>query len=202
MAIGVRATRTGIKRGRVSLDTGILSCSCRRRYGSIEGLPLSAGCAPWRCRTVSLSIFRRIPIYPNDLEPWQHVFRRGIAPRLTTDQLQLLHVALTEDDPRLLQGSTTEPAPLQAHQDLPCRAACPLAFAFWATGATTVGAVETAFALLAAELDQHFGERGAARYFLNWWDDSDRAHARRTLLAEVILALTTRNLQTPDDTAA
>jgi hypothetical protein len=56
-----------------------------------------------------------------------------------------------------------------------------------------VGEVEAAFALACARAGEALREPSAVRYFLNWYDDADRAVMRRELLAEVQLALADRH---------
>jgi hypothetical protein len=119
-------------------------------------------------------------------QPWQHAFRRGIAPSLSLRALHALRVALERDDARLLQGATTQPPPLQCVQHHPCEKACLVAYAGWqGEGLTTVAEVEGYFARLCQEANERLGEPAAVRFFLNHWDETDRPTARRQLLAEV-----------------
>jgi hypothetical protein len=120
------------------------------------------------------------------IEAWRKVWRDGIALQLSTAALEALGRALLADDPRLLQGATTAPPPLQTVQDWPVEGACPLGFCGWqGAGLITVGAVEEFFAKACHDADQRLGEPAAVRWFLNWWDDSPRQFARLLLLAEV-----------------
>jgi hypothetical protein len=120
------------------------------------------------------------------IESWRKVFRDGIAPQLSTAALEALRQALATDDPRLLQGATTAPPPLQTVQDWPVEGACPLGYCGWkGAGLTTVGEVEEFFADVCHAADQQLGEPAAIRYFTNFWDDSPRHFARLLLLAEV-----------------
>jgi hypothetical protein len=124
---------------------------------------------------------------------WQRVFHVGIVPQLSTCGLLALHRALTLDDPALLQGATTEPPPLQAVQEWPVRAACALAYAGWqGDGLESVGEVEDFFARLCWEADKALGEPAAIRYFLNWFDQTERTEMRRLLLCEVEFAIAER----------
>lgn len=124
------------------------------------------------------------------LESWKHVFRDGILPQLGRAGLLALAEALEDDAPELLQGATTDPAPLPVCWDWDCQGACPLAFACWQEdGLRSVGEVEEAFAQLAAECDRRMNEPAALRYFVNWWDDSPRDLAVPALLDEVRRAL-------------
>jgi hypothetical protein len=129
----------------------------------------------------------------DNLMPWQHVFRHGVAPQLSTEQLQALAAALASDDPRLIQGATTFPPPLQCNRDSACQGADPLGFCFLTEGAT-VGDVEEQFARVCYLTDQALGFPAAIRDYLAWWDDTDRAEARRALLGEVAAMLDSRRV--------
>ncbi len=121
---------------------------------------------------------------------WVSVWRRGLAPQLNQKHLQVLEKALQEDDPRLLQGATTSPPPLQCVQDWPVEAACVLGYCGWqGSGLVTVSQTEEFFARCCFECDQLIGEPAAVRWFLNWADDTPRSEMRRLLLGEVCLAL-------------
>jgi hypothetical protein len=128
------------------------------------------------------------------IEAWRKVWRDGIAPQLTVAGLEALARALEADDPRLLQWDTVNPPPLQRYADWPAEGACAVAYAaaIRPDGLPTVGETEEAFADVCFAADMTLGERSAVRYFLNHWDDTDRAVARRDLLAEVRLALQQR----------
>jgi hypothetical protein len=133
------------------------------------------------------------------LAAWQHAWRQGIAPSLSTGSLRVLRDALEQDDPRLVQGRTTTPPPLEAIEAWPCEQACALGFACWlGLGLVTVAQVEEAFALACAKADERLGEPAGVRWFLNWYDDAPRAQMRRELLAEVNVTLAERaGLATP-----
>jgi hypothetical protein len=127
------------------------------------------------------------------MESWRKTFRDGFVPVLSTKALESLASGLRADDPRLLQGATTEPPPLTCVQDFPVEAACALGYCGWiGEELTTVGEVETFFAKACFEADQRLGEPAACRFLLNWFDDTPRDEMRRELLAEVQLALTDR----------
>ena len=134
------------------------------------------------------------------MESWRKVFREGIAPQLPVAGLEALAKALQEDDPRLCQGSTTYPPPLQCFREDQVEHADAIAFAYWqAEGLEvdgkklmTVGELEDKFALTCYECDNHFGEPTACRWYLNWFDDTPRDEMRRLLLPEVQLAITNR----------
>jgi hypothetical protein len=120
------------------------------------------------------------------MESWRKVWREGFAPVLSTTGLLALRRALSGDDGRLLQGSTTSPPPLMCVQDWPVEAACALGFCGWqGEGLETVGEVEEFFARACFEADQRLGEPAACRWFLNWFDDTPRDDMRRELLLEV-----------------
>ncbi len=120
------------------------------------------------------------------MESWRQVWRGGFAPQMNERELRALLQALESDDPRLLQGVTTQPPPLLCVQDWVCEACCALGFAAWqGRDLTTVGEVEEAFAKACFEADQRLGEPAACRWFLNWFDDTPRDEMRRDLLAEV-----------------
>jgi hypothetical protein len=127
------------------------------------------------------------------MESWRKVWRDGFVPQLSTTGLEALRQALCEDDPRLIQGATTSPPPLQCVQDWPVDACCVLGYCSWQTeDLETVAEVEEEFARLCFEADQVLGEPAACRYFLNWYDETPRDEMRRELLAEVDLALADR----------
>lgn len=140
------------------------------------------------------------------IEAWRKVWRDGLVPHLSTDGLRALRMAVVEDDPRLIQGVTTSPPPLQSLQEWPVEGACGLGYCGWqGEGLQTVAAVEEYFAQLCFEADQALGEPAACRWFLNWFDDTPRAEMRALLVAEIDLALATRpggHVQPVDDPAA
>jgi hypothetical protein len=124
---------------------------------------------------------------------WQLAWREGIAPVLSTEALLALKKALERDDPRLLQGATTSPPPLQAVQDWPVEGACALCYGGWqGEGLFTVEQVELYFAQICFDADQRLGEPSACRYFLNWFDETPRDEMRQQLLPEVEWALAQR----------
>ena len=125
------------------------------------------------------------------MESWRRVWRDGVAPQFTRQQLETLLWGLETDDQRLLQGVTTSPPPLLCVQDWPCEGACLISYpvAFETTEEIKVGEVEEQFAQMCFQADQTLGEPGAIRYLLRWFDESPRADVRRELIAEVKLAL-------------
>ena len=127
------------------------------------------------------------------MESWRKVWREGLAPEVSTAGLDALRRALIHDDPRLLQGATTSPPPLQCVQDWPVEGACGLGYCGWqGEGLQTVAQVEEFFARACFETDRRLGEPAACRWFLNWFDDTPRAEMRRQLLAEVNRTLAQR----------
>jgi hypothetical protein len=127
------------------------------------------------------------------MESWRKVWREGVAPLMSTPGLEALQSALKKDDPRLLQGSTTTPPPLQCVQDWPVEAACALSFCGWqGDGLETVAEVEEFFARTCFEIDQRLGEPAACRWFLNWFDETPREEMRVQLFAEVQRAMAQR----------
>ena len=127
------------------------------------------------------------------MESWRKVWREGLAPVLSTNGLRALRRGLVSDDPRLTQGSTTTPPPLQCVLDWPVEGACVMGYCAWqGDGLESVGEVEEYFAKVCFEADQRLGEPAAVRYFLNWFDDTPRDEVRRELLTEVNRALAER----------
>lgn len=124
------------------------------------------------------------------MDSWRKVWRDGVVPLLSPAALEALRKALVNDDPRLLQGATTMPPPMQCVQDWSCESACGLGYAGWqGEGLVTILEVEEFFAKICFEIDQRLGEPAAARYFLNWFDETPRHEMRRELLSEVEIAL-------------
>lgn len=128
------------------------------------------------------------------MESWRLVWRNSFAKFLPLTGLHAVKRALETDDPKLIQGSTSTPPPLNCVQDWPVEAACALGFCGWhdGTGNDTVGEVEAFFAKACFDADQRLGEPAACRWFLNWFDDTPRPEMRRELLAEVELAIDER----------
>lgn len=65
------------------------------------------------------------------MESWRRVWRHGLAEQFSEAGLEALARALISDDPRLLQGATTEPPPLQCVQEWPIEAACGIGYCGW-----------------------------------------------------------------------
>ena len=127
------------------------------------------------------------------METWRQVWRDGFAPNISTENLESLKVALEQDDPHLVQGSTTIPPPLMVVQDWECEGACAVSYCGWkGEYLNSVGAVEEYFAKQCYLADQNLNEVAACRHFLNWFDDTPRPQMRRELLEEVNYILSQR----------
>lgn len=120
-------------------------------------------------------------------DAWRKVFREGLAPLLSGQSLVALEAALEADDPRLLQGYTTDPPAWSGATDWPVGSACLIGFCGLADGLVTVGEVQDYFAQSCYEIDQRCGEPAACRWLLNWYDEMPRDEMRPALLAEVRL---------------
>ncbi len=149
----------------------------------------------------------------NVLPSWVHVWRHGFVPQLSMEQLQALRVALIEDDPRLLQGATCCPPPLECVSDWPVEGACPLGYVgAMALGGiaqlshndyddegkirrqdvgdyATVAETQEFFGKACFACDVAIGESAGCRWFLNWVDETPREAMRALLLPEVEMAL-------------
>lgn len=137
------------------------------------------------------------------MESWRKVWREGLAPEVSTAGLDALRRALIQDDPRLLQGATTSPPPLQCVQDWPVEGACGLGYCGWqGDGLETVAQVEEFFARSCFEADRRLGEPAACRWFLNWFDDTPREEMRRQLVAEVNRTLAQRLAESQGEAVA
>lgn len=130
------------------------------------------------------------------VEDWKRVFRDGFVPVVSLTGLQALAKAIEDDDPKLLQGATTEPPPLMAVSDWPVQKACALGFCGWADGLETVGEVENYFCRATYEIDILIGESGGVRHFLNTFDSWSRPVMRSELLPEVERAIKIKLVET------
>ncbi|HEY1189547.1 MAG TPA: hypothetical protein VGE74_18015 [Gemmata sp.] len=129
------------------------------------------------------------------MESWRLYWRKALAAVLPTTGIESLRDALRSDNPCLVQGSTTVPAPLIATRDERVCGACAIAFCGWQGDALeTVGAVEEFFSRICWEGDQAFGEPAGCRKFLDWFDDTPRDEVRRELFAEVERTLAERSV--------
>jgi hypothetical protein len=119
------------------------------------------------------------------IEAWRRVWRTA-APLLPTDGLEALAKALRDDDPRLLQGATTTPPPLEVVREWPVEAACLLGWCEWKGEADVpVHRVEEAFARMCFDIDHALGQPAGVRWLLNWYDETPRSEMRAALLPEV-----------------
>ena len=120
------------------------------------------------------------------MNTWQHVWREGLAPRLSTVGLHALRRALVSDDDRLLQGETTTPPYLDSLQDEAVEAACALGYCAWhGEGLLTVAQVNAQFERICWGADLALKQPSACRVFLHWFDQTPRKEMRRQLLEEV-----------------
>src|SRR4051812_40762532 len=84
-----------------------------------------------------------------EMETWRKIWRDGFAPGMSTRSLESLRLALKHNDPRLIQGATTIPEPIQSMLDWPAESACVIGFGAWrADGLKTVGQLEEHFSRL------------------------------------------------------
>lgn len=126
-------------------------------------------------------------------EPWQTVFREGLAPLLSPAALVALREALECDDGRLMQWVTVSPPPLTMHEHDECDGACLIGFCGWiGEGLETVGEVEEYFARTCCAVDGRIGEYAGVRKLLNAWDETPREEIFREVLAEVRLEIARR----------
>lgn len=122
----------------------------------------------------------------------RQVWREGFAPLFGTESLQRLLDALESDDPRLLQGATSNPPPLDGVRDWPIEGCCAVSFTGWDEHHVTVEQVETHFARSCFDADQRLGEPAGCRHFLNWYDDTPRDEMRTAMILELKHELETR----------
>ena len=131
------------------------------------------------------------------MEAWRRVFREGVVPQLSIAGLQALKAALEHDDSRLIQGAACSPPPLQCVADWPVEAACAVSFTGWqGDGLRTVAEVEDYFARTCYTVDLRLGKPAGIRYFLNEYDQWDRATMIANLLPEVEAELALRGVVT------
>lgn len=119
-------------------------------------------------------------------EAWRTVFRDGFLKTFSMKHLEAMREGLKGDDPRIIQGATTDPPPLMVTADWPVIAADLIGYAGWqGDGLGTVGAVEEFFARTCFQVNQLLGEPAACRWWLNWSDDEPRSKMFREALEEV-----------------
>jgi hypothetical protein len=120
------------------------------------------------------------------IEPWRRVWREGIAPLLSEKALEALQQALTNDDPRLIQGKTMVPPYWKSRQNAPVEAAGALAYCGWqGEGLETIGAVESFFLQLCIDIGLRLDEPMVSKCFIDWYDETPRQQMRTQLLSEV-----------------
>ena len=120
------------------------------------------------------------------MNTWQRVWRVGIAPLLSPTALSALAAALRSDDPRLVQGATTDPMPIAIFASLPVEGACAVSFGLWqGHGLDRVGTLHQAFRRLCRSADDLLDESLATTAFINWFDETPRDEMRQLLLAEI-----------------
>jgi hypothetical protein len=149
------------------------------------------------------SEFERARNEQEPLESWRKVFREGIVPQVSVAGLQNLAQALERDDPRLLQGVTSNPPALACMANDPvegCCAWCFLLLDHKRPYQVSVGALDQRFAESCFKASQLCGEAGSARYFLNFLDETPRDEMRKLLLVEVLAALVGRQSQPEEQT--
>jgi hypothetical protein len=125
---------------------------------------------------------------------WKTVLQEGFLPGISSKALLALEHALRLDDPRLIQGATTMPPPLQCVLDWPCEGSCLRGFCAWADHdfEASVGQVEEEFARACFDADERVGEKAGCRYLLNWFDETPRDEMRALLLPEIQAELARR----------
>ena len=119
----------------------------------------------------------------------EQVFRKGIAPQVSDEQLESLKTALVTDDHRLIQGCTTSPPDLMCVADWPVESCCAISWFAWQGEEMTVKEVGDKFGNYCYECDVLLSDPGCVRHFLNWFDDTPRNEMRAELagLIESIL---------------
>lgn len=127
------------------------------------------------------------------MESWRLVWRQGFVPVLSTKALEALRDACFNNDPALIQGSTSTPPPLLCMADWPVEAGCMIGYCGWkGEGLERVGQVEEYWAGVCREADALLGEPAACRYALNWYDETPREEVLRELFFECERALAER----------
>jgi hypothetical protein len=121
-----------------------------------------------------------------NMEAWRNVWRNGFAPNFTSDGLLALRQALESDDCQVTQSATTVPAARPEMMDWPAEGACAITYCGWhGEHLETVGELDEFFSRVCFEADLLLGESGAARWFLNWYDEVPRDEMRWSLLEEI-----------------
>ena len=120
------------------------------------------------------------------MNAWKRAWRMGLANLLTPAGINALRTALETDDPRLVQGATTQPLPIALFADECVEGACAVGFCLWqGLGLDRVGDLNREFRRLCASADDLLDEPLGTIAFLNWFDDAPRDEMRREMLAEI-----------------
>ncbi len=119
-----------------------------------------------------------------------NVWRRGFVPSLSTKGLIAFRQAVADDDPRLIQGASTQPPPLLCVGGWDVEGGCGASLCGWlGDGLKTVDDVQEFFSRVCFEADQRLGEPASCRFWLNWFDETDRHAMRQTMFAELAFNL-------------
>ena len=125
------------------------------------------------------------------------VWRVGLAPLLTLEQLEKLRIALVTNDKRLEQGVTVLPRVIEEEDPTEATAACLIGFC--ALGELRRSAsIEEWFANICYRIDvvmRELREPGRISHLLCWFDDTSRAQMRADLLTEVQRTLAERRAE-------
>lgn len=129
----------------------------------------------------------------NESLKWKDVFRRGLAPQLTSDELETLLTALVNNDPDLIQGKTVEPCGAGVKGDEKPKAGCMIGYIIWkCRGANEVRDVQNEFACICCGIDVRLAVLSVNRYLLNFFDETPRDKMRPQLIEEIELELERR----------
>ena len=127
------------------------------------------------------------------VKPWQKVWRKGIAPQLSTEDLCELRGGLKRDDRCLIQGSIAGTTTGDASRSMLCEMACAIGYIGWRSrDIRTISGVEEYFAAVSNSASLLLGDPNAMMYFLSWFDQSPRKSVRSSLLEEIDLNLKER----------
>ncbi len=139
------------------------------------------------------------------LEVWQIVWRKGLAPNLPTKGLEALREALINDSRELIQKDTlvtTSEIPGTGYPNERMVACCGLAYPFWKGGVDKRPlAIRRYFDDIAVKCNNVFEENtnwkfpNATDNFISWFDNTDRDEMRKKLLPEVELELERRKME-------
>jgi hypothetical protein len=99
----------------------------------------------------------------------------------------------------LIQGSASIPPPLECLVDWAIEKADLLGWVGWRSrGLKTVGEVDEFTWQTCLAIDSRLGEPGACKYFLHWFDRTERAEVWRELLGEIDRELAQRLVREPE----